>query len=108
MKKIIYLLISILMITQSTFAISIPNPTNEFFVNDFANVIDADDEREFFNIAKSLYESSDNSTQVVVVTIDSLEGNSLEEYANELFNNWGFGSKEKDDGVLLLLVVKDR
>ena len=108
MKGIFCLLLSVFFLVQSSFAISLPKPTAEFFVNDFANVIDAEDEQAIFNMAKSLYESSGNSTQVVVVTIDSLDGNSLEEYANELFNQWGIGSKENDDGVLLLLAVNDR
>ena len=109
MKRLVCLLMSVFLMICPTLAISnLPSPTSEFFVNDFANVIEAEDEKAIFDMAKSLYQSSGNSTQVVVVTISSLEGNSIEEYANELFNRWEIGSKEKDDGVLLLLAVEDR
>ena len=109
MKKISSILISLFLILNISVAeINIPQPTDNFFVNDFANVIEAEDEQVIFDIARELYESSGNSTQVVVVTIDSLDGNSIEEYANELFNTWGIGSKEKNDGVLVLLAVNDR
>ena len=52
--------------------------------------------------------NAEDGTQVVVVTVNNISGYSLEEYANNLFNKWGIGSKEKDNGVLLLLVVDDR
>ena len=97
MKKRLLLISLMLLVTVSFAKMEIPNPTSNFFVNDFANVISASDEQEIFNMAKNLYESSGNSTQVVVVTIKSLDGYSIEEYANELFNNWGIGSKDKND-----------
>lgn len=108
MKKIRLMIMIFLLFTVSFAELKIPQPTNEFFVNDFANVISESDEKTIFNKAKALYEKSGNSTQVVVVTINSLEGYSIEEYANELFNEWGIGSKEKNDGVLILLSVEDR
>jgi len=108
MYKRFILFIFSLLITVSFAEIRIPKPTSKFFVNDFANVINADDEEKIFNIAKSLYEDSGNSTQLVVVTIDSLAGYSIEEYANTLFNTWGIGSKKENDGVLILLSVGDR
>ncbi|WEV61216.1 TPM domain-containing protein [Streptococcaceae bacterium ESL0729] len=44
--------------------------------------------------------------QIDVVTVDSLKGYSIEDYANELFNKSGFGQKE-DSKALLLLIAKD-
>lgn len=109
MKKFFCLFLSICVLLQPVFAVNgLPKPTASFFVNDFANVINAEDELEIFNMAKNLYENSGNSTQVVVVTIESLDGNSIEEYSNELFNEWEIGSATNDDGVLLLLAVGDR
>ena len=108
MKKRVIILSLILLLTVSFAKLEIPEPTSEFFVNDFANVINESDEEEIFNTAKALYESSGNSTQVVVVTVGSLQGYSIEEYANELFNKWLIGSKKHNDGVLILLSVGDR
>lgn len=109
MKKIISFIIVVIFTFNASLAqIKIPRPTSDFFVNDFANVISEEDEKAIFDMSKTLYENSGNSTQVVVVTINSLEGNSLEEFANRLFNTWGIGSRDKNDGVLLLLSVGDR
>ena len=46
--------------------------------------------------------------QIVVVTVQNLEGQSLEEYATELFRNYGIGDKEKNNGVLLLCAYEER
>jgi uncharacterized protein len=43
-----------------------------------------------------------------VATIASLEGNSVEDYANRLFKEWGVGQAKQDNGVLVLIAVGDR
>ncbi len=49
-----------------------------------------------------------DSTQVVILTIPSLEGESLEEYTIKVAQAWGIGRKGKDNGVLLLVSKADR
>jgi uncharacterized protein len=49
-----------------------------------------------------------DSTQVVVLTIPSLEGQSLEEYSIKVAQAWGIGQKGKDNGALLLVSKADR
>ena len=88
MKKIISFIVAFLLCTVSFAELKIPKPTDEFFVNDFANVISESDEKSILSRAKALYEKSGNSTQVVVVTVKSLDGYSIEEYANELFKKF--------------------
>jgi len=46
--------------------------------------------------------------QLVVATINSLEGQEIEPYANELFRAWKLGEKAKNNGVLLLVAPKER
>lgn len=75
-------------------------------MNDFASVIDSEYKQQIQNEAVLLYEKT--GAQVVIVTINSLDGESLEEYANLLFREWGIGSSEKDNGVLMLVSVGDR
>ena len=48
------------------------------------------------------------SDQVVVATIRSLEGTSIEDYANRLFRAWQLGQKKNDNGVLLLVAPAER
>jgi uncharacterized protein len=48
------------------------------------------------------------SDQVVVATIRSLEGTSIEDYANRLFRTWQLGQKKNDNGALLLVAPAER
>ena len=52
--------------------------------------------------------SDTTSTQIVVLTINSLEGNDVAMYATELAHKWGIGQKGKDNGILLLVSKDDR
>ncbi|MGU5714160.1 TPM domain-containing protein [Aeromonas taiwanensis] len=46
--------------------------------------------------------------QLVVVSIDSLDGETIEEYGYQLGRHWGIGQKGKDNGVLLLIAQNER
>lgn len=46
--------------------------------------------------------------QLVVATIADLEGYPIEDYGYRLGRAWGIGSKDKDDGALLIVAPKDR
>jgi uncharacterized protein len=46
--------------------------------------------------------------QFVVATIPDLQGYPIEDYGYRLGRSWGIGSKDKDDGVLLIVAPKDR
>lgn len=51
---------------------------------------------------------SKTTNQIAVVLIDSLEGDNLESYALKIFDKWKLGDAKKDNGLLLLYVIKDR
>ena len=44
---------------------------------------------------------------MAIVTIDSLDGQPVEDVANSLYRKWGIGKKGKDEGILLLVAIKD-
>lgn len=46
--------------------------------------------------------------QLVVATVNSLEGQEIEPYANELFRFWKLGEKARNNGVLLVVAPKER
>jgi uncharacterized protein len=77
-------------------------------VNDFANVIDTDSERQLESLIRSLQETTGDV--VVVATIDSLQGEDIYQYAERMFRNRGkgIGQSGKDNGLLVLVAVKDR
>lgn len=114
MKKktliIAYIYVILAVFSGMTFvshAADLPKPTSNFFVNDFASVLESSTEQEIQNAAVQLYEKS-GGAQVVVVTIDSLDGESLEMYAAKLFREWGIGDAKVNNGVLILISVGDR
>jgi uncharacterized protein len=49
-----------------------------------------------------------SSDQIVVATVDSLDGEEVEPYANRLFRAWKLGQAGEDNGVLLLVAKNDR
>lgn len=109
MKKIFALLcvaILVISLSFSSFAINLPEPTSDFFVNDFVNIIDKNDESEMMKIGADLYEQT--TAQIVVVTVNSLDGYDVDEYALELGREWGVGSEESNNGVVILLSLTDR
>ena len=46
--------------------------------------------------------------QVAVLTVDSLEGDSIEDYAVRVFQTWKLGRKGVDDGVLFVVARQER
>ena len=77
-----------------------PRPTHDFYVNDFANVLSAQDRSYILERANAFYH--EQGSQVVVVTVENMGGYGIEEYANTLFNSWGIGSSANNSGVLLI------
>jgi len=63
--------------------------------------------RERLTAASKAHEDR-TTNQVVVLTVPTIGGESVEEYANRVFGTWKLGQKGKDNGVLVLVVPKDR
>lgn len=93
-----------LTIAASSFAASYPRPVG--FVNDFANLLPGETKRVLEKRLRQ-YEK-DTSIEVAVVTVSSLGGRSVEEYALGLFREWGVGKKQKNNGIILLLAPVER
>jgi uncharacterized protein len=75
-------------------------------VNDYANLI-PQDQRQRIEAQLAQFEQQ-TGNQVAVLTIDSLEGEAIEDYANRVARAWALGQKGKDNGALLLVARQDR
>lgn len=84
-------------------AVKVPQPSELFYVADYADVLSTETVDYIIAQNDALY--SLTGAQVVVATVDFLDGAEIEDYAYTMFNEWGIGSKEKNNGVLLLLVI---
>lgn len=75
-------------------------------VNDYAGMISAGVRAQLENELKG-FEQSD-STQIVILTIESLDGDALEDFSIRVAEAWKIGQKGKDNGAILLVAKKDR
>ncbi|VVB86182.1 TPM domain protein [uncultured archaeon] len=96
-------LIIILMLLIPT-ASAVTYPTLNGFVTDNANMIDPSYKDKITQLAQDIEKNS--TVEIAVVTVNSLEGESVDMYAVNLFEKAGIGKKDKDNG-LLILVAKD-
>ncbi|MFN7827046.1 MAG: TPM domain-containing protein [Acidobacteriota bacterium] len=84
-------------------------PLAKGHVNDLAGVVDESTRAKLETLLTNF--ETRTGTQIAVVTVKSLDGRMVEEYANDLYRAWGIGAKSgenKDKGALLLIAVEDR
>jgi len=75
-------------------------------VNDYANLLSPGASQRLEQALVD-FERSD-STQIVVLTINSLEGESLEEYSIRVAEAWRIGQAKLDNGAILLIAKQER
>ena len=80
--------------------------TPQGFVFDNVDLLSAEDEMSLEATLTSF--EKDTRHEIVVVTVASLDGQTIEEYASELFSEFGIGQKNADNGVLLLVAPLER
>lgn len=84
----------------------IPQPNSDFFVLDQANVLDQTTEQLIIRTSASLQQKT--KAQIVVVTVNSLNGTAPEEYALSILRGWGIGDKTLNNGLLILVSPTER
>jgi uncharacterized protein len=85
-------------------ALTFPELTGR--VVDQAGVLSAAERQKLTAKLADLEEKS--GIQLVVATVNSLQDQDIETYANELFRHWKLGEKAKNNGVLLLVAPKEK
>lgn len=86
-------------------AADIPKPVGHIYVQDFANLLNAEQKEELVNYGMQLDDAT--GAQLVVMTINSLDGEAIEDYSVKVFREYGIGQKEKNNGVLFLVAPND-
>jgi len=107
MKSVAFLFLSLIAnFAPLSFAQDVTYPAANGYVVDQSGIIDSAAQSR---IEAWILELKQKTTaEVAVVTVDSTEPLSIEEYAVNLFQRFGIGQKGKDNGVLLLVAYKDR
>ena len=85
-------------------ALAVVEPTEEFYVADYADVIEADTEK--YIIEKNAELLSATGGEIVVVAVDFMDGMSSDDYAMAVAENWGgIGDADRNNGFLLVFAV---
>jgi len=75
------------------------------YVNDFAGVLNAATVEKLNRLSTEIEQKA--KAQVAVVTVKTLDGVPVEDFANRLFQKWGVGYKGTDRGVMLVVATED-
>src|SRR3990172_4707370 len=98
------LLLSFLLLPLIAQALDVPKLQG--YVNDYANMISRSARAELEKELKA-FEQTD-STQIVILTVPSLEGEVIEDFGIKVADAWKIGQKGKDNGVILIASKEDR
>ncbi|MEH7882998.1 TPM domain-containing protein, partial [Bacillus sp. JJ1609] len=103
-------IIGILLLLLPVGAIAAPNeipaPVGDIYVQDFANILSENEEIQMRNIGRSIEDQT--TSQVAVLTVDSIGDTSIEEYSVEAYRKYGLGTEKDNNGVLLVLAMKEK
>lgn len=96
-----FALLPIMLLAQKT----VPEPT-QYLVNDYAGLLNRS---EVVALGQKLRDYvAETSTQIVIITETSLEGDDAFSYAQRLATKWGIGGGENDNGILIYVAQQDR
>jgi uncharacterized protein len=96
--------LALTLVTLRAFALQVPSLEGR--INDRAQLLSQATEQKLTERLVA-YEKT-TGHQLAILTIPSLEGDPLEDFSIRVVEAWKLGKKSKDDGVLVLVVSKDR
>jgi uncharacterized protein len=106
MKKWVFPIVIMTIMVCHAFSRDIQFPNPEGWVNDFAGIISTPYKQKMTAIANEINQKI--QAELTVVTVNNMEGLSVEDYAVGLFEKWGIGVRGKDNGVLILVALEER
>ena len=106
MRRLAAILLTLIVFSATAFAQSLTFPALTGRVVDEAGLLDAAARAQ---LEQTLVELEAKTTdQLVVVTLKSLQGTSIEDYGYQLGRHWQIGQKDKNNGVLLIVAPNER
>lgn len=85
--------------------LSVPSRPSNQYVLDQAQVLSDTTEQDIIQRNESLFR--DTGAQIVVAAVDFISGDDSEAYAYEIFNTWGIGSSQRNNGLLLVFATAE-
>jgi len=112
MKKLKFIIILLLLMyyeasTAQWTINTVPNPRSKnSYVSNPDKILSPSEVAQIDLLLKETEDSS--KAQVAIVVLQSIGTNVPKQFATELFNHWGLGTKEANNGLLFLLVMDQR
>lgn len=104
MRKIISAIVLLLLATVLSAAPQFPEYKGP--INDLAGVLSKSDIRQLESKAIAYREQT--GSEIGVLIVPTIGNMTIEDYTHDIFNAWGIGQKEKDNGVLFLVAIEER
>jgi uncharacterized protein len=101
-----FLLVTILVLLAAAHAFALDVPALRGRVNDYAGVMRQEQARDLENRLAQFEQETGH--QVAVLTIPTLDGEDIEGFSIRVAETWKVGRKGFDNGVILVVAVKDR
>ncbi|MCL1995991.1 MAG: TPM domain-containing protein [Defluviitaleaceae bacterium] len=99
-----FVLAILVLLPYQAFAGAIPQHTANFFVNDFAGVLSGETANHITE--RNLYLSQISNAQIVMATVQFTDGVPADQFATNMFNQWGIGDATANNGVLILFITQ--
>jgi uncharacterized protein len=96
--------VGVLLFHLTAFALDVPTLNRR--VTDLAGILSPSEQARLEENLMAF--ENETSNQIAVLIINSLEGEAIEQYSIRVVDQWKLGTKERDNGVLLLIAVQDR
>lgn len=99
-----YLFVLLLILSQFVYSLNVPKLRSR--INDYAAILNPTEEKDL----ERLLENAENKTtsQFVLLTIPTLEGEVLEDFSIRVAETWKIGQREFDNGVILLISMAEK
>ncbi len=104
--SVLFVTIALFLGNLSAFALDIPNPPKNGYILDQTRTLTKEDVQKMNRMGFELQQKT--KAQIAVLIISTLDGEDVTEYANKVFRSWGVGEKDKNNGILFLIALKDK
>ncbi len=101
--KLLCAALAVCLLASSALAASVLEKPENGYVADVAGVLESDTIDHIVSNNQKLTDAT--GAAIVVVTVDFLNGKDIADYATDLFNDWGIGDKDANNGLLILLAI---
>ena len=105
MKRTYYIFIILLLIAGTSLS-ALDVPQLKGYVNDYAGVLSSSEEQQISQLFANMQKTT--SAQGALLIVPTLDGETIESFSLKVADKWKLGQEEKDNGLLILLAMKEK